>query len=465
MRVVGKYRLYAVLGIVGVLTAMSVAPAGAAPNNTIEFIRGYGSDTTYGLMQQLDNAFNGSTGCANFANSGRADGLTSNPDGSCTPPQTIASQRGPENWDHDVAISMYPVGSGNGIVTLDKFATVDSCGGTAGQPYPSGSCGYAAFEYARSSRARGGSDSANLRFVAYAKDAIPWVDWRTGTAAETSGPAAGVSNLSTTQLANIFVNCTLTSWSAAAAGQNVGTGTGADRIIVWAAQDGSGTRKQYDTFVGGTSKNCVDAAYKDGNTTNGERVIFENDASPIVNCATYAGGSCDATDGNNTYLSSMFYFSTGPYAQTPLDAAHGNQHGNGADLGSIGTVAPTSPNIETNAYPFSRLLFNVYRNTYAANNIPVPALDYVGEKGWICKGSVNGSGLPDAVATSGDTDTRGGHITDPLTGRNYATEITGDIEATVAYPFDGLIKNQGFVPLPFGAIGGSVTGNSHCRVS
>ncbi len=179
--------------------------------------------------------------------------------------------------------------------------------------------------------------------------------------------------------------------------------------------------------------------------------------------------SCDATDGTNTYLSSIYYFSTGPYAQSPVDPSAGHPgHGNGADLGNIDSIAPTSNNIESGAFTFSRQLFNVYRNTYGSNNIPVPALDYMSETGWICKGSVTGSGLPDAVADPNaggvDTDSRGGHSTDPLTGKNYATEITGDTQHTTPDAFDGLIKTQGFVPLSFGATG--LTGvNSHCRVS
>jgi hypothetical protein len=261
------------------------------------------------------------------------------------------------------------------------------------------------------------------------------------------------------------------------------SGTPGDRIIVWADQNGSGTRKQFDTFLGGikNSTACIPTQYKDGNTTNGERVIFENDASPIINCLTYAGNSCatgagtEPNLGNQTYLSSIYYFSTGPYAQSPIDTGHASQHGNGADLGNIGGIAPTSANIENGTFPYNRLLYNVYRNGFASNNVATPALDYIGEKGWICKGAKAGSTvdgqtgsalLPDDVAASGDTDSRGGHIQDPLSpSKNYSTEITGDTTATTAYPFDGLIKSQGFVPLSFGAIGGGVTGNSHCRLN
>ena len=492
---VRKVRLFALLAVVALTALGAAVPARANPDNVIEFIRGYGSDTTYGLMQQMDVLFNGSAGCPNTANGGRADTLTSNPDGSCTPPVPLAA-RGPENWDHDVAISMYPVGSGNGIVTLEDFGTVDQCGGTASQPYPAGSCGYTAMEYARSSRQRAASPSIedNLNFVAYAKDAIPWVNWRTGVDTananfdESTGPAGAVSNLSTTNLQDIFENCTVTLWS-----QVGGThsGTPGDRIIIWADQNGSGTRKQFDSFLTGikNSTKCIPDRYSNGSTTDGERIIFENDASPIVGCTTYAGNSCatgqtvnvngspvtEPNLGNQTYLSSIYYFSTGPYAQSPVDTGHANQHGNGADLGSIGGVAPTSSNIENSTFPYNRLLFNVYRNSFSSNNVSTPALDYIGEKGWICKGAKAGSTvdgqtgsalLPDDVAASGDTDSRGGHIQDPLQpAKNYSTEITGDFTATVSYPFDGLIKSQGFVPLSFGPIGGGVTGNSHCRLN
>jgi hypothetical protein len=434
----------------------------------VDFIRGYGSDTTYTLMQALDVAFNASTGCSVTGNTGRADGLTSNPDSSCTPPAPL-SQRGPENWDHDVGITMYPVGSGNGITTLNQFGNSDFCGGSVNQPYPASACGYAAFEYARSSRARKSSDNTGLRFVAYAKDAIPWVNWRSGTAAKAAGPAAGVTNLTQQNVRDIFVNCTVTKWSDASLAThptNNFVGQAADNIIIWADQSGSGTRSTFDGFLGSGSNStqCIPAAFKDGDVTNGERVIFENNASPIVNCATYAGGSCDPTDGANTYLSSVYYFAVGPYNAQGKDA--NGELGNGANLGSIDGIAPSSANIENGTFPYSRQLYNVYRNTYASNNIPVPALDYIGETGFICKGSATGSGLPDAVVVSnGDTDSRGGHITDPLTGKNYATEITGDTQAATAYPSDGVIKTTGFVPISFGAIGGGVAGNSHCRVS
>ncbi len=470
-----RLKWFGLSALVGVLLAATAGPAAALPNNVIEFIRGYGSDGTYDIMVALDVAFNGALGCNFTGNTGRPDGLTSNPDGSCTPPIAPGS-RSPENHDHDFAITFGNVGSSNGIKTLDKFGTVDFCGGTADQPYPGPSCSYASMDYARSSRARSGSDSTNLRFVAFARVAVPWVNWREGTTDEDGGtpcatnctdggPAEGVFNLTTQNVKDIYLNCALpsaiTHWNEVG-GTHIGQAD--DEIVIWAVQSGSGTRSSFLGFLGsGTDdKTCVPTQYKDGNTSNGERVIFENDASPIKNCATHAGGSCHPALGADTYLSSIYYFSSGAWFNTPLDG--NGDHGNGADLGWVGGIEPTSANIGSGAYTFSGNINNVYRNTYPTNNIPVHALDYVGEKGWICKGSAVGSGLPDEVS-AGDTDLRGGHVVNPKSGVNYSVEINGDTDAAIPYASNGVIKKVGFVPLPFAAIGGGVTGDSHCRVS
>ncbi len=465
-----RRKWWALGALVGALTVLLAAPAGALPNNVPDTIRGYGSDGVYDIMLDLDRAFNKALGCAIAGNTGRPDSLTSNPDGSCTPPAAPAAL-GPENHDHDYALSAFGVGSSNGIRTLNRFGTTDFCGGTAGQPYPGPSCAYYPMDYARSSRVRSGSDNTNLRFVAYARTAVPWANWREGTAAESSGPAADVFNMTQQEVKDIYVNCSKRLWSDVG-GDHLGQPD--DRIIVWGIQVGSGTGSSFNTYLGASSDSaCIPLRYKDANTTNGERIIFENDSAPIKNCLTHAGNSCatghvtefgytEPTLNADTYLSSIFPFSRGAWISSPLDV--NGHHGNGIDLGSVDGIAPTAPNIASGTYVFSNNVSNVYRNTYPSNNVPVPALDYVGEKGWICKGSRAGSGLPDAVSP-GDTDFRGGHVTNPLTGVNFSVEIAGDTEAAVPYSEDGVIKNAGFVPIPFGPIGGGVTGSSHCRVS
>ena len=67
--------------------------------------------------------------------------------------------------------------------------------------------------------------------------------------------------------------------------------------------------------------------------------------------------------------------------------------------GNIGNIAPISTNIENSTYPFNRLLYSVYRNSFSANNVATPALDYIGEKGWICKGAKAGSTVDGDVWT------------------------------------------------------------------
>jgi ABC-type phosphate transport system substrate-binding protein len=475
--------------VVSVLVGLLAGPALALPDNAVEFVRGQGSDTTYLMMTRLDAAFNNSIGCPNTADnkSNRtSDSATANPDSSCTP-SVLPGQMGPENWDHDVALSFWPVGSGNGLTELQQFAKTDFCGGSTGStgsdPYPGQPCGYLPIDYARSSSARPGSgfgSDANLRFVAYARDGIAPVNFSNGTTRENSGPANGVINLTQQQVKDIFVNCkentdqphpgSFPRWSDYGGSHS---GQPEDAIIVWTDQASSGTRKTFDAFIGGSSDSCIPGAMKDGTTTNGERVIFENDPTPIHSCSTFDGGSCanggpsgftaggqstEPTLGANTDLSSIYFMSFGVYNTSPPDPNFGNQKAEGADLISVDGVAPSANSITSppvgSGFPYSRFLYNVYRATFSSNNIAIAAKDYVGEKGWICKGSASGSGLSDAVAASGDTfDGRGGHTTDPATGVNYSVEISNTI------------SNVGFVPLSFGPIGGGISGNSHCRVS
>jgi hypothetical protein len=107
----------------------------------------------------------------------------------------------------------------------------------------------------------------------------------------------------------------------------------------------------------------------------------------------------------------------------------------GADLGSIDGVAPTVTTIQQGGgFPYSRFIYNLYRNSYSSNNVTPSALDYIGEKGWICKSNSS-------------------HDNNPKTGVNYGVEI------------ENVILETGFVALPDAAIGGGVSGNSKCRVS
>lgn len=95
-------------------------------------------------------------------------------------------------------------------------------------------------------------------------------------------------------------------------------------------------------------------------------------------------------------------------------------------------VAPTEANILSDAYPYSRYLYNVVRNDTFASGLASNAVrNFVSANGFLCK----------AAAAS---------ATNPKTGNNFRT----DVETT--------IRAEGFLPLPVGATGAG-GGNSHCR--
>jgi len=576
--------------------------ASAMPDNISETIRGLGSDTTIFMMESLDRAYNDSQGCSVLSTPQRLDTVC----GTDGPPfgfnsQTIGTL---DNWDHDVATSLFPIGSGNGINVLRRF----------GQP------GYPRIDYARSSRSGSTAEKAEgLRFVAYAEDAIAPVDFQgqispksgdpcfidrgpgavfdddgplghtfgnntsgpnasalgvgltvddgtwlpaNGAAASATNcplptPASNVTNLSTQNIKDIWQNCTLTDWHTLDAHVPAGTA-----IVVWADQAGSGTRGTWDGFIaasGGNSTSCIPPvanqlggsgnSYKDGNFNNGERVIFENDATPISGISNPTGGrqhtcndvyrsgqiagdsdcretvleSPDATGTKNVvavntvgstlnYTQSVYYFSfgqwqitsgTGPRTVSDAHTSSGSPNvssatanftsadagravtgtnipnfsyivsvtdstdivisqnasgtsttgtltvggdpehpkGQGSVLLSWDGTVPNVSSIQSQGYSGFRFLFNAYRNAYPQDNAPDWVRDYVGEQGWICKAD---------ATTAGDQGFH--HDTDPKTGVSYGTEISNIIFA------------NGFVPIPYGPIGGSVVGSSKCRI-
>lgn len=374
MRGLGK--VAALLASAAIIAAL--VPAGAAETEQrATLVRGSGSDTTYFLLQKLDNAYNGSRGCFSEVLPGNTQPL----DNSCV--QDDREYMTTENVDHDVALSYYPLGSSNGIKQLCER----------------GLAGVTLVDYARSSRAPKSSDCQGLRFVAFAKDAIPWASFK-----DVAGSAsASVGSLTQQELKDIFVNCTITNWN------QVG---GADaEIIIYAAQAGSGTRGAYDGFVGGDSSTCIPDQYKDGESSNGERVIFENSCSPVL----------EADRAN-----AIFYYSYGRFQTSG---------GEGCSLGDIDGVTASPETISDGSFPFSRFLYNVYRQGFASFNASEATLEYVHEDtGWLCK-----------TATE--------HGVNPSTGKNYREEI------------ETIMMTDGFVPLVEGAIGGGVAGTSHCRVT
>jgi ABC-type phosphate transport system substrate-binding protein len=390
-------RAAGLLVTLALLLGAVAAPAAAqapAPNNRADLIRGSGSDTTYDVMRALDRLYNGAPGCRTEATPGATQPL----DFSCFEPASTTQG----NPDRDVALSYFPLGSSVGINQLCQ----------------TGLAGVAQVDYARSSRAPRAADCAGTRFVAFARDAIPWVAFPEVP----NSRSAGVTNLTQAQLRGIFGDCTIRDWRQIQ-GSPVYDPTyqlpasydedapGNQPILVYAAQRGSGTRGTFDGFLGGgrLSDACIPQAKLN------QRVIFENDAAPIP-----------AAD----RPFAIFYYSIGRYRFNDEENAGPSR----AVLGAIDGVTPTDANIISGEYPYARFVYNVYRATTASAQASPAAQRYVGERhGFICK--------PDSEHT---TDARGVNL------GQRVTEIIAEI---------------GFVPLPLGDIGGGVTGQSKCRVT
>lgn len=336
------------------LTALTL-PAAAAPDigqRTGSVLIGRGSDTTYELMRRLGSLYNNAPT--------QEDGVTS------------------ENKLGDRVVNRLPEGSSVGIDQLCRQ-------GESGVPETG---------FARSSRVPREGDCENLKFVAFARDGIIPVNFRELP----NSPAKGVDNLTRAQLRGIFLDCTITNW------RQVG-GSNAP-IIVYTAQAGSGTRATFDDLLVGTlgdglsgnSESCIPARYKDGDQSNGERVIFENNVTPILE-------SGDAPR-------AIFYLSFGRFVRL-ADT-------NIAQIAVNGVLA-TAATIEDESYPFHREVYNVYYQFTAANTGVDPSVRqaaerFLGPSGWICKAPSE-------------------HTVNPRTGKNYGEMI------------DEIIREEGFVPI------------------
>jgi ABC-type phosphate transport system substrate-binding protein len=367
---------------------MFVASPSFAATTFPHDILGSGSDTTYYMMaQHLDVLYNTSVGCRVIAFSGDNQPL----DNECLSDQSTTVLT--ENYAHDRVSEAAPLGSSVGILQLCS----------------QGQSGVANIDFARSSRAPKNPDSCTgLHFVGYARDGLSWESFPN----EANAPSAGVNSLHVSDLKNIFVNCTFSNWS------DVGGTNGP--IVVWSDQAGSGTRSTWDGFVGGDSTACIPGVFKDGDPTNGEHVIPENNDDPIFN--TPAG---DPSLPKNA----IYFYSWGRYNE---------HHAATSYLGQIEGIPPNRTTISNGTFPFGRYLFNIYCGAVAgcggASQAPSYVTKYLGEKGWICN-----------QATTK-------HATDPLSGKNYGTEITAGIVAS------------GFAPLHKGNIGGGVSGKDNCRL-
>ncbi|RAY11390.1 hypothetical protein DPM19_30670 [Actinomadura craniellae] len=324
--------------LVGLVAAVALAvPASAAlppftDGKVSPFIRGAGSDTTFDLMQKLDAAYNFSPGCALRV-------PPAVPQMECDPADQAGAVR-TENYDHDVAVSLFPQGSSAGLRMV--------CQKNDGTP------GVYDINYARSSSGPGSlpSQCANpndpLRYVGFAKDAIAIPKWNGGA----SGPATSLTHA---QLREIFLDvsgdgCT-EDWG------DFG-GTAGTNIMVHGIQTSSGTYATFQSFLGGDPNTCVSGT--------GGQILFENACAPI--------NALSPTDRGR----SLWWLSFGKYASGASECDPAT-----TDLVSVNAIAPTTTTIQDGTYQYNRTLYNVYRRDLPA---ATPwALGYIGENGWICK--------------------------------------------------------------------------------
>ena len=360
-----------------------VALAGSAGAATITpvSVLGSGSDVTFHVMTRLDLLYDESPGCTTIAPPG-----TQPLDFSCIPQTGDITS---ENYDHNQVHEAFPIGGSSGEQQLCS----------------QGLAGVANISFARQTSV---SDKCTgLHYVAYARDGITWEAFpgaagsATASMHNTSGACAGSTGFCLThqQLVSIYVNCTIKNWD------QVGGANKAIKLYTILPQ--YGTRKAFDTFLGGSSSTC--AGTKQIDQTDNAEIAAADRATAIVPVDT---GSWKER-----------------YSKKPAGSA----------LGSVDGVAPDIKNILSGAFPFSRFLYNVYCKGDPSNSnkcgtaspSSAAVTSYIGESGWICKTT---------------------HAADPITGVGYRTEIAS------------AITNFGFAPLPKGPTGGGTTTTNYCRL-
>ena len=443
-----KSVLRAVFGA-GVATAMVVSMSGvasAAPDTSrvSRTVVGVGSDTTYEVMNALDQLYNQSAGCAVIPQT--TDPFTTYKETCIVGGQL--SYDGPlietENEYHDRIVEAYPVGSGNGATMLNQF--VHNGAGTA-----------LASDFSRSSSKR--TLIAETGFTqyetSYARDGISyWVGKTNNNVTQNGAGTLPTPNIKTADLKAVYLgdgnpntsnNGCATNWSKQANGtalgnvDSVGNQTGAPGsgdIVVYATQSGSGTGKDFANFlqagkVAADLQNCIAPNFTDG--VGEQHVIFENNATPIC--------------GDNHRADAIF-----PYSFARFTQNNGGAGSCGGVLGAIQSKKPTLASIgklaSAGGFPFGRYVYNYF---YVPNNVDPTdpttwgnnaqtqaTLGYLDAKnGWLCQNAHSADPFPGAN-----------------NGTNYRTLITNTLAA------------NGFAAIPLGTTGGAYgSSQSYCRTN
>lgn len=424
-----KLALLAAVAVMA-MSANAYAAPPAGSNGVIDLIRAGGSDTTYFAEQKIADLYNGSPGCdLNPAN----DGTPSANFRGCRTPQSAGVVE-TENYDHDNIANDFPIGSGSGISQLCSQ-------GQANRP---------PVDFARSSRDAQPSDCQGLTFTAFALDGVGVETFRAVNISATQGsPAAGclpgqapgactgtpVTNLTTQQIRDIWLNCAIKDWRQLTNGLVLTpaqlaaydyTDPTNEPIFVWTAQSGSGTRNTFDQFLGGGVAVPSTACLLDPTNTSdptynpaSSNVIFENNAQPIAaRQQIKVGGNLVAPGGpggastTKVQSQSIFFISFGRFVTAKFDAASGA-------LTQVDGISANPATFLNGTYPIVR---NLWRVTPTSG----------GPLNQFLKGAVSDFNKW-ACAPSSQ------HGTNPLNGRNYFSEVSSAISSSgfVREPLQG----------------------------
>jgi len=445
----------AVVGIAG--PASATPPTGYGFDNTPHVIVGGGSDTTWAAQLRITQLWDSSPACTsnNTPGAGLSDCLANaNPE-----TNTLG------NYQRDTVSQAYPVGSGAGIDSLNNNTAGDNYVGTVnGTP--------ANVDFARSSRAPkttggacpGGNELTCDTFWGYAQDGVQISVFNGRSSIQSISGAISLADIK-----NIY-NCTDTQWSQVAS-LGIAPGSAQDGpIVVWGMNSSSGTYGTMKTWlqnvVGLGSTYDIDSqACVHHLTGSGGTYPFENDIKPVVNdvLANGVAGSAAGLSGLNTdpsnpqnwiwfgsfgIASAYGYASNYPAANQPTTG--GPTLTTTEFSAPINGVLPSGSNILGNTWTIGRTLFHVTKKADADCPKTGGICDFVGNPGpgigtgaTACAAGTTGA-LCDLNVVGGATGISGAvreytrfqcrvngteQTLDPLTGKNYDTEITSAIKA------------------------------------
>lgn len=482
----GKKGRLAAIVLSTALSVTLVSPASAivppsAPAGTQDFVSngratmifGSGSDTTYPVHQALGTIFNRAPGCI-LQTPISADQKF---DMECNAAINAISGKEPgfANYDRDQVADYYFIGSGGGRNHV------------AG--WNQGTTGFTQADYFRSSSSGSPTDG---RSIAFARDALAAHVFDTvqlDANTNVTTPGSSVTELTAQQVKDIWqgitkcwatIDVTLSGLPDVADGTNAAyitdgkfdetkwlplaaaaKGAGyADSdaykactpIAVYTVPTTSGTRQAWDSLAaGGTNKGEAFLSLVDpftgevfSNAEKLQRLIPENNASPIPNRLNTAGINTDLV------TNAIYFYSIGKYTTAlgglddngnPVLSGNStkkpgftdrllNAQRDGVVAGTLPVLATSANIASTNAatnYLYARSLFFGYQYPNQATRNYLDPLN-----GFLCSTKTDG-------------------MTDPINSFNVRDQI------------ETAILSAGFIPLPEGAVGGGVTGNSYCR--